>query len=117
MPLSAPPDYTKVLLIAVFGLGLGFVIYNLTAYRGPHVGDNIHSLPFGGDYIDGTKRINYCGPKQKSRVDFGNTNLIALVCVLILSLLIYASERFSSCRVGRLSVCHCPAHSSNVQSH
>ncbi|QYF50233.1 MAG: putative triple gene block protein 2 [Hainan sediment alphaflexivirus 1] len=62
MPLTPPRDYTPVLLIAVIAGGLGLLTHLVTRSTLPRVGDNIHSLPHGGTYRDGTKAIRYGGP-------------------------------------------------------
>ncbi|QLI58027.1 triple gene block protein 2 [Rubus virus 1] len=109
MSLTAPPDYSKLLLPVSIGIAIGVVFYTLTRSNLPHVGDNIHSLPHGGRYVDGTKRIDYCSPREK----FPSSNLFqsgpsnwAAITVIVLIVLIHAVQRFS----GRNSViCSCSA--------
>nr|AJD23373.1 triple gene block protein 2 [Yam virus X]AJD23378.1 triple gene block protein 2 [Yam virus X]AJD23383.1 triple gene block protein 2 [Yam virus X]AJD23388.1 triple gene block protein 2 [Yam virus X] len=89
MPLTPPPDYKQVYLVFVVGLSVALGCYILTRSTLPHVGDNLHSLPHGGTYADGTKRIIYhrpSGPLQSH----GN-NFIPLGLVLLLIFLIYVS--------------------------
>ncbi|QPI34840.1 TGBp2 [Camellia ringspot associated virus 4] len=96
MRLTPPADYSKLLIPLSIGVGLGVVFYTLTRSTLPFVGDNIHQLPHGGDYVDGTKKIKYCGPREK----FPSSNLFStgslLVPVIIAALIaaIYASEKF-----------------------
>jgi hypothetical protein len=62
MPLTPPPDYSKAALSICVGLGLAVVLFTATRSTLPHVGDNIHHLPHGGLYKDGTKSIAYGQP-------------------------------------------------------
>nr|UCJ00533.1 triple gene block protein 2 [Peach chlorotic mottle virus] len=64
MPLAQPPDFSKSVFPLAIGLAVGVVIFALTRSTLPHTGDNIHHLPHGGNYVDGTKKISYCGPKE-----------------------------------------------------
>nr|APG77774.1 triple gene block protein 2 [Asian prunus virus 2] len=108
--LTPPPDNTRVLLPIAIGLGVGVVIWCLTRSTLPQVGDNIHSLPHGGNYLDGTKRISYCGPKDS----FPSSNLFkggafSAICVVVLLVFaIHVSELFNrpnrrSCGCGSAS--------------
>uniref|UniRef100_A0AAU7L1W8 Movement protein TGB2 n=1 Tax=Hibiscus chlorotic speck associated virus 1 TaxID=3143942 RepID=A0AAU7L1W8_9VIRU len=112
MPLSQPPDHSKAVLILVIGISLGLIVYLLTSYKGPGVGDNIHSLPFGGYYQDGTKRIVYNSPqKQDKAFSIGLDKTLAFALLILLSFLIYVSERV----VPNRNSCHncvCSTHHS-----
>lgn len=110
MPLAAPTNHFKGLEWVFVGVAVGISIFLLTRNNLPHVGDNIHSLPHGGSYRDGTKSINYCSPARK----FPSSNLFGLpagltplALVLGLSAAIYAT----SCRTSRAVVRCCHLHS------
>uniref|UniRef100_A0AAU7L1W5 Movement protein TGB2 n=1 Tax=Hibiscus chlorotic speck associated virus 2 TaxID=3143943 RepID=A0AAU7L1W5_9VIRU len=107
MPLSPPPDHSKAVLVLVIGVSLGVIIYFLTSYKGPSVGDNIHNLPFGGFYQDGTKKVIYNSPAvRKKPFSVGSDKTVAFVVLLIVSFLIYVSERVNSgCRGSNNCVC------------
>nr|WAB21244.1 triple gene block protein 3 [Banmivirus BanMMV] len=92
MALARPPDYTKTFLIGTLAVGTAIVIHFLRRNELPHVGDNLHSLPYGGSYCDGTKRINYGGNYNKKQSFAFNP----LLLIFALSFLIYAlSKRHS----------------------
>nr|AAX86013.1 triple gene block 2 protein [Alternanthera mosaic virus]AAX86022.1 triple gene block 2 protein [Alternanthera mosaic virus]ACS28230.1 TGB2 [Alternanthera mosaic virus]ACS28235.1 TGB2 [Alternanthera mosaic virus] len=101
--LTPPADYSKPVLAAAVGVSLALVINSFLVYRLPSPGDNIHQLPFGGSYRDGTKSIHYNSPRAQSQISGASPFLI----ILILSALIYAL----SCRGGhhraRLHRCPC----------
>nr|WBG54316.1 triple gene block protein 2 [Poplar mosaic virus] len=98
MPLSPPPDHSKTFLVAAAGLSLVLCLYTLTRSTLPGVGDNIHSLPHGGQYRDGTKSINYCSPGKS----YPSSNLLrgghfpALCAILLISGAILISYRFQA---------------------
>nr|ACG60022.1 triple gene block protein 2 [Carrot carlavirus WM-2008] len=99
MPFSAPPDNSKAVLAVAVGLSLAVITFALTRNNLPQVGDNIHSLPHGGCYSDGTKRISYFAPQEK----FPSSNLlktsnspVIILSILGLSILIYLSSKFST---------------------
>nr|AXL97639.1 triple-gene-block protein 2 [Potato virus H] len=69
MPLSPPPNYTGVFVCACIGLSIALVVHLATRSTIPQVGDNIHSLPHGGLYRDGTKQITYCSPKKLNSIE------------------------------------------------
>lgn len=92
MPLTPPPDYTKVFLAIAVGFSCALVISLFTRSTLPHVGDQIHSLPHGGWYRDGTKQIFYGRPnklnsveKQGFLVGYPWAFVIILVALIILS--------------------------------
>nr|BAU20380.1 triple gene block protein 2 [Daphne virus S] len=70
MPLTPPPDYTTAVLVAAATLGATLFISSLTRNTQPQVGDNIHSLPHGGYYKDGTKVVHYGAPGKFNSVEF-----------------------------------------------
>ncbi|AAK28491.1 triple gene block protein 3 [Banana mild mosaic virus] len=96
MALSRPPDYTKVLLVSSLAVGTAIIIHFLRRSELPHVGDNLHHLPYGGSYCDGTKRINYGGSHNKHSLITFNP----LLLVFILSALIYVLSKRDSMSVG-----------------
>ncbi|QED42794.1 TGB2 [Allium carlavirus A] len=109
MPLSPPPDNTKTLLACAVGATFALCLYTLTRSTLPHVGDNIHHLPHGGCYQDGTKKIYYNKPHQgypSSNLFSGTGSVFMVVCFLILA--IYFSERYSRGRVNARSRCCLP---------
>nr|WAB21379.1 triple gene block protein 3 [Banmivirus BanMMV] len=96
MALARPPDYTKVFLVGVLAVGTAVVIHFLRRSELPHVGDNLHSLPYGGSYCDGTKRINYRGVYEKKQ----SYTFSPLLLIFTLSFLIYALSKRNSLSVG-----------------
>lgn len=62
MRLQAPPDFTKPLVAVAIGVSIAVAVNFITRSNLPHVGDNLHHLPHGGCYVDGTKRITYNSP-------------------------------------------------------
>nr|WDD44732.1 triple gene block protein 2 [Shallot latent virus] len=107
MPLSPPPDHTKTLLAGVVGVCIALCLYTLTRSTLPHVGDNIHSLPHGGCYQDGTKKIIYNRPARNfpsSNLHLGLTSPFSLVFLLLG--LIFLSERIKS-STGAKITCRC----------
>ncbi|QKV50511.1 TGB2 [Grapevine foveavirus A] len=108
MSFQQPADWSKSLKPLIIGAGVALVVHFLRTSNLPPVGDNIHSLPHGGFYQDGTKRVHYCGPKGEfpgtGLFKLGNSQL-ALVTVILLSALIYAIEKFSP-RGPRRCSCH-----------
>ncbi|AIB00371.1 triple gene block 2 [Yam virus X] len=101
MPLTPPPDHSTTFRIAAATVGLALIFFTLTRSTLPHVGDNIHHLPHGGCYRDGTKTIKYNSPSANAN----NTPAWALPAVLILSALIYATSRLASCSVTSTRYC------------
>nr|AIL23157.1 TGB2 [Asparagus virus 3] len=60
--LTSPTNYESVFKILAIGALSCLTIYSLRSSQLPHTGDNIHHLPHGGNYADGTKRIQYFQP-------------------------------------------------------
>lgn len=96
MALSRPPDYTKVFFAGALAVGTAFVIHFLRRSELPHVGDNLHHLPYGGFYCDGTKKISYNGSHGNKQSHFFNP----LLLIFVLSALIYGLSRRDSVSVG-----------------
>ncbi|ACM45999.1 triple gene block protein 2 [Helleborus mosaic virus] len=99
MPLSPPADRTGVYLAGVVGVGVALALFVLTRSSLPHVGDNIHHLPHGGRYRDGTKSVDYCGPATR----YPSSNLLSnrggfglLLFVVFLIFLIWLSDNFGN---------------------
>ncbi|AAX19933.1 triple gene block protein 2 [Nandina mosaic virus] len=67
--LTPPTDYGKPVLAASIGISLALLVYTATRSTLPHVGDNLHALPHGGRYVDGTKSISYFSPNSSTRRD------------------------------------------------
>nr|AQM55958.1 ORF3 [Bamboo mosaic virus]AQM55993.1 ORF3 [Bamboo mosaic virus] len=83
--LARPPDNTKSYLVLAIGIASALFLYTLTRNTLPHTGDNIHHLPHGGRYVDGTKGILYNSPTSSypsSSLPF--TMVIALATTLFL---------------------------------
>nr|QED43226.1 TGB2 [Garlic common latent virus]QED43229.1 TGB2 [Garlic common latent virus] len=100
MPLLPPPDNTKAILAVAIGCGVGLVLFVLTRSTLPHVGDNLHSLPHGGSYRDGTKSINYCGPRKtypSSNLFANSASLVPIVVVVLTGVIILFSRNNSRC--------------------
>ncbi|QNJ34489.1 triple gene block protein 2 [Aconite virus A] len=97
MPLSPPIDYSRVFIAIVIGTTIGLALFALTRSTLPHVGDNLHSLPHGGRYRDGTKSIDYCGPRKtfpsSSLFGYSGSNLPALAVFLLVAVIIAISSR------------------------
>lgn len=96
MALVRPPDYTKVFLVGSLAIGTAFIIHFIRRNELPHVGDNLHHLPYGGSYCDGTKRINYGGSHNSKSVTIFNP----LLLIFTLSAIIYVLSRRDSLSVG-----------------
>nr|AEI55833.1 12K protein [Potato virus H] len=107
MPLSPPPDYTKVLFCACVGVASSVIVHLGTRSTLPSVGDNIHSLPHGGLYRDGTKQIAYCSPKGLNSIEkLSQSAFSPWSVVLFLIALIAISHWVDSKRCARCSNFH-----------
>nr|AEA48970.1 TGB2 [Pea streak virus] len=103
MPLIAPPNNSNSILALAVGAGLALVIYTLRSNQLPNVGDNIHSLPHGGLYKDGTKTVQYFSPARVPNNWFkGPNNIQALALVLLIVGLLHLLPA----RVNRGCNCH-----------
>ncbi|ABG48662.1 ORF 3 [Malva mosaic virus] len=109
--LTAPTNYEQVYKILAIGVLSCLSIYALRASHLPHVGDNLHHLPHGGNYVDGTKRISYFKPHTSHGANY---KWSAACAIGFLSLLIFAQTRFNSRPVSTsVRVCaHCTSNSS-----
>lgn len=101
--LTAPVNSEKVYIVLGLSLALISITFLLSRNNLPHVGDNIHSLPHGGAYRDGTKAILYNSPNFGSKTSLNNGKNAAFATVLLLSLLIYGSRHLSQ----RNNLCAC----------
>lgn len=102
MPLTPPPDYSKAVLSICVGLGIAVILYTATRSTLPHVGDNIHHLPHGGLYKDGTKTIAYGRPGSGNltRDTFVRTPaplMLVLGLVLLITWLSNRDRRVNKC--------------------
>nr|QQG34572.1 TGB2 [Phyllanthus potexvirus 1] len=96
--LTPPRDYTPLLAPLALGFSIALVAFFLSRSNLPHAGDNIHSLPHGGCYRDGTKRVTYNGPGGVSAIDSisrlaSRAPFWIVLLVLGIPLAIYALER------------------------
>ncbi|AID51403.1 TGB-2 [Cherry twisted leaf associated virus] len=112
MSLTPPTDFSRPLLFAAAGISLALLCATFKANYLPTVGDNIHSLPHGGSYRDGTKAVNYNGLNciERSSISplYSSHKFLAFCLVCLLSFLIYV---FSKCngRSNRIQH-HCLHH-------
>ncbi|QED44837.1 TGB2 [Garlic yellow virus] len=109
MPLSPPPDHTRTYLACAIGAAIAICLYVLTRSTLPHVGDNIHHLPHGGCYQDGTKRIYYNRPQRNypsSNLGSGSANVF--IVILLLTAAILLSDKFANRRITHRSSCCLP---------
>nr|CAJ14221.1 triple gene block protein 2 [Pepino mosaic virus] len=89
-PRADLTDTYKTIAIAFL---LSACIYSQNSHYQPVAGDNLHRLPFGGQYQDGTKKISYF-PQQQSYFPSGN-KLNVLILIFILTLGIVLTNKFS----------------------
>nr|QQG34561.1 TGB2 [Stevia carlavirus 1] len=105
MALSPPPDYTKAVLCCAIGLSLVLLVLVYSRSTLPSVGDNLHSLPHGGYYRDGTKTIHYNAPKKLNSLEkgYGITNQPWAYVILITAAIILSEvfQRRGTCSCGR----------------
>ncbi|WVS18185.1 MAG: ORF9 protein [Hibiscus virus X] len=92
MPLEEKRSHHEAIKIAVIGLTLVAFTWAVTRSTLPTVGDPYHNLPHGGHYQDGTKRVDYCGPR-KAIHSKPSEHLWVLLLILALSAAIYATSR------------------------
>lgn len=106
MPLTPPPDYSKVFLVACVGVSIALIVGAYSRSTLPGVGDNLHSLPHGGVYKDGTKHIYYGSPKKLNSLE-GQRDLVGqpwAIVILLVGTIIALSWIGAPCRnCGR---CH-----------
>nr|CAJ14329.1 triple gene block protein 2 [Pepino mosaic virus] len=91
--LTPRADLTDTYKIIAIAFLLSACIYFQNSPYQPVAGDNLHSLPFGGQYQDGTKKISYF-PQQQSYFHSGN-KLNVLILIFILTLGIVLTNKFS----------------------
>lgn len=91
--LTPRADLTDTYKIIAIALLLSACIYFQNSHYQPVAGDNLHRLPFGGQYQDGTKKISYF-PQQQSYFHSGN-KLNVLILIFILTLGIVLTNKFS----------------------
>ncbi|UXX34105.1 triple gene block protein 2 [Pseudostellaria heterophylla carlavirus 2] len=109
MPLLPPPDNTKAFFALAVGVSGALCLHFLTRSNLPFSGDNIHSLPHGGNYVDGTKAIRYNRaseqqPKSPLHFELSKVLIVAFILASV-CLLKYLHNPRSRCnRCGRV---HC----------
>ncbi|AFP73390.1 TGB2 [Sweet potato C6 virus] len=105
MALTPPPDHSKSLLAICVGIAIALVLYSLTRSNLPHVGDNLHSLPHGGCYQDGTKSISYNSPARtypaSTLLAKSAFNPFLIVLLLSACIFILSKNQSHSCRSCR----------------
>ncbi|BAG12160.1 Triple gene block protein 2 [Asparagus virus 3] len=101
--LTPPTNYESVFKILAIGALSCLSIYSLRTNHLPHTGDNIHHLPHGGNYADGTKRVQYFRPSAPVH---GSSKFTAACAILFLTLLILAQSQWPA-RAVRCSVRVC----------
>ncbi|QEJ80619.1 triple gene block protein 2 [Cherry robigovirus 5] len=98
MSLTPPPDYTKAILCGCIGVCAALVVTTVKTDYSAQVGDNIHKLPHGGSYKDGTKSVVYAGKlfdsSNHSSPNYSD-NFWAFIFVWLLIFLIYVSLKCS----------------------
>ncbi|BAE66617.1 Triple gene block protein 2 [Nerine virus X] len=116
MPLTAPPDYTHILPIAIVSIAVALSLYTITRNTLPHTGDNIHHFPHGGRYRDGTKSITYC-PPQRNLSPFNSTgySIIPTALAILLPAAIYLSSKCFNSRTHPHSCSHCQPNSATMR--
>nr|UOF93383.1 triple gene block 2 protein [Plantago yellow mosaic virus] len=102
--LTPPADHSKSILAVVIGISIALVVFSITRNTLPHVGDNIHSLPHGGAYKDGTKSIIYSSPNRSLPGSSGRS--IALVLTITLPFLLYVIHRVQFSRSSTVTCGH-----------
>nr|QHA79266.1 triple gene block 2 [Papaya mosaic virus]QHA79271.1 triple gene block 2 [Papaya mosaic virus]QHA79281.1 triple gene block 2 [Papaya mosaic virus] len=102
--LTPPPDHSKSVLAVAVGLGLALVIHFSLSYKLPTPGDNIHSLPFGGYYKDGTKTVHYNSPGRGPKVSGPAPILLVFALIFALHVL---RKRDTSHRPHHSGCPHC----------
>nr|UCJ00445.1 triple gene block 2 [Cherry necrotic rusty mottle virus] len=101
MSLRPPADYSKPILFAVVGVSLAVICATFKANYLPTVGDNIHSLPHGGSYQDGTKAIYYNGLNCVQKPDVGQSSLFGKFAVFLIVISLIALIHVSCKSVRR----------------
>nr|QNT38356.1 TGB2 [Cherry virus Turkey] len=100
MSLTPPPNYTSAVLCGCAGVCAALIVVSLKSDYSAPVGDNIHRLPHGGSYKDGTKSVVYAGRFFEGKghlgleEDFNNFWVFTVVWLLIF--LIYVSHKCTS---------------------
>lgn len=116
MSLRQPENFSGKIVPICVSVTIGVILFLLTKNNLPHVGDNIHSLPHGGTYIDGSKRINYCSPRGSypgNNLLRGSGHLLnPAILVFVLIFAIYVSNRMGnrSITLSSCSLAHCQQH-------
>nr|AXB54207.1 TGBp2 [Pepino mosaic virus] len=96
--LTPRADLTDTYKIIAIAFLLSACIYFQNSHYQPVAGDNLHRLPFGGQYQDGTKKISYF-PQQQSYFHSGNKlNVIILIFILTLGIILTNKFSFSISR-------------------
>ncbi|AUG45970.1 TGB2 [Babaco mosaic virus] len=105
--LTPPSDNSSAILAVAVGIGLALFTFTLLSYKLPVPGDNIHSLPFGGYYRDGTKSISYNSPRSQASA----SKSVPALLVLALVAAIYGITWGDKNRARGVRACPCHLHS------
>nr|QQG34555.1 TGB2 [Tagetes carlavirus 1] len=105
MVLTPPPDHTRTFLVAAIGASVVLLVYVYSRSTLPGVGDNLHSLPHGGFYRDGTKTIHYGAPCKlnslESTYSFTNQPWAYILLLTLLIVICESLNRRGTCSCGR----------------
>ncbi|QYF50238.1 MAG: putative triple gene block protein 2 [Xinjiang alphaflexivirus 2] len=112
MPLTPPPDPNKSYQLAILAAGVVLTTLVLVSDHTPKVGDQLHNLPFGGYYQDGTKKIHYWKnqhPNQLSQTLTKPNNFTVLIIALTIILLLHGLHKYNNNNSVRhsISCLHC----------
>ncbi|UOH28273.1 triple gene block protein 2 [Kudzu virus D] len=108
MSLRPPSDNSKTILGVAFCLTVGVSLFFLTRSSIPFAGDNIHSFPHGGSYLDGSKKITYHPPRGDHHFHsflHKPSNILAFATIFFLILLINVSRLFKTDSGFRCCLC------------
>jgi hypothetical protein len=99
MPLTPPPDYSKVFIAAAIGVSASLALGLVTRNTLPIVGDLGHNLPHGGRYRDGTKSVDYYKPGKLNSVESRSTlsSQPWFLVVVLVGLIILLSRKPNVC--------------------
>nr|QYF50144.1 MAG: putative triple gene block protein 2 [Sichuan alphaflexivirus 1] len=83
MPLTEQKTHHESVKLVALAAGVIGIVWAITRSTLPQVGDNVHKLPHGGQYQDGTKVIRYNSPGCSSHSAKSSSGFAFLVVVII----------------------------------